>query len=102
VNPPNVTPHYWTAAEMLSLQLDMLAYTDLSAKQPTVVIGAGIPSNWLNQPMSVRGLPMPFGKLDWNWDGQQMQVTISGKPVNVQLGSSFSKGTPLKVEQRER
>ena len=101
VNPPNVTPHYWTAAEMLSLQLDMLAYTDLSTKQPTVVIGAGIPSNWLSQPMSVRGLPMPFGKLDWNWNGQQMQVTISGKPVNVQLGSSFSKGTPLKVEQRE-
>ena len=101
VNPPNVTPHYWTAAEMLLLQLDMLAYTDLSAKQPTVVLGAGIPKDWLNQSMSVRGLPMAFGKLDWSWDGQQMLVTISGKPVNVQLGSIFPKDTLLKVEQKE-
>ena len=49
VKPPYVTPHYWTAAEMLLLQLDMLAYTDLATPEPTVVIGAGIPTQWLKK-----------------------------------------------------
>ncbi|MGA7935842.1 MAG: hypothetical protein WCA35_19985, partial [Kovacikia sp.] len=98
VKPQHVTPHYWTAAEMLLLQLDLLAYTDLSANSPTMVIGAGIPQDWLKQPMSVRGLPMPNGKLDWQWDGQQMRVKIAGDAVNIRLGSMFPAGTPLKVE----
>ena len=99
VKPQHVTPHYWTAAEMLLLQLDMLAYSDLDANQPTVVIGAGIPQNWLNQPMSVGGLPMPNGKLDWQWDGKQMRVKITGDKVNIRLGSVFPTGTPLQVEK---
>jgi hypothetical protein len=41
VNPPHVTPHYWTTAEMLLLQLDMLAYVNQAASEPTLVIGAG-------------------------------------------------------------
>lgn len=98
VKPQHVAPHYWTAAEMLLLQLDMLAYTDMSSNSPTIVIGAGIPQDWLRQTMSVRGLPMPNGKLDWQWDGQQMRVKISGDAVNIRLGSMFPAGTPLKVE----
>ena len=109
VAPPNVTPHYWTSAEMLLMQLDMLAYSDLSADQPTIVIGAGIPQDWLEKPMSVNGLSMPDGKLDWRWDGQKMQVTIASKnagksaskqvdeETKVQLGSVFPAGTPLNV-----
>ncbi|MBW4633864.1 MAG: hypothetical protein KME30_18760 [Iphinoe sp. HA4291-MV1] len=98
VKPPHVTPNYWTASEMLLLQLDMLAYTDLSAKEPTVVIGAGIPAKWLNKPMSVKGLAMANGKLDWNWNGKQMDVKIRGEKVNVRLGAVFPANTPLKVE----
>ncbi|NJR74157.1 MAG: hypothetical protein HC773_11845 [Scytonema sp. CRU_2_7] len=98
VKPPHITPNYWAAAEMLLLQLDMLAYTDLSAKQPTIVIGAGIPAEWLNKPMSVKGLAMANGKLDWNWNGKQMDVKIRGEKVNVRLGGAFPSSTPLKVE----
>ncbi len=107
VTPPNVTPHYWTSAEMLLMQLDMLAYSDLSAEQPTVVIGAGIPQDWLEKPMSVDGLSMPNGRLGWRWDGQKMQVTITREragekagestETKVQLGSVFPAGTPLEV-----
>lgn len=104
VTPPNVTPHYWTSAEMLLMQLDMLAYSDLSADQPTVVIGAGIPQNWLEKSMSVSGLSMPNGRIDWRWDGQKMWVTISGKSsdekTKVQLGSGFPAQTPLDVAYR--
>ncbi|BAT53146.1 hypothetical protein NOS3756_21050 [Nostoc sp. NIES-3756] len=98
VNPPHVTPHYWTAAEMLLLQLDMLAYTDITASEPTIVIGAGIPQTWLNQPMSVQNLPIPNGSLNWQWDGKQMQVKLRGTKVTVNLASTFPKDTPLKVD----
>ncbi len=102
VKPQHVTPHYWTAAEMLLLQLDMLAYTDMSANSPsnlsTTVIGSGIPQDWLKQPMSVSGIPMSNGYLDWQWDGKQMLVKITGEPTNIRLGSAFPAETPLKVE----
>jgi hypothetical protein len=99
VKPPNVTPHYWTAAEMLLLQLDMLAYTDLATEQPTVVIGAGLSPDWLKHPINVGRLLMPNGaKLSWQWDGQQMRVKIIGEKLNVRLGSIFPSGTPISIE----
>lgn len=98
VNPPHVTPHYWTAAEMLLLQLDMLAYTDKAVSEPTVVVGAGIPETWLNQPMRIQGLPMLNGQVDWSWDGKQVYVKIRGEKVNVQLGPLFPFNTPLYIE----
>src|SRR5690606_33940447 len=50
--PPHVTPHYWAAAEMLLLQLAMLAYRD----GDTVVVGAGITPNQLGSELSVEGV----------------------------------------------
>jgi hypothetical protein len=80
----------------------MLAYTDMSANSPsnlsTTVIGSGIPQDWLKQPMSVSGIPMPNGYLDWQWDGKQMLVKITGEPTNIRLGSAFPAEIPLKVE----
>jgi hypothetical protein len=98
VDPPHVTPHYWTAAEMLLLQLDMLAYCDRTNSEPTLVIGAGIPKEWLDKPMKVEGLSMPNGRVDWLWDGKQMRVQIRGSQINVKLGAIFPKNTPLEVE----
>ncbi len=98
VKPPHVTPHYWTAAEMLLLQLDMLAYTDLAAREPTVVIGAGIPTQWLKQPMDIKGLSMPNGQIDWQWNNRQVNVKIRGSKVDVKLGANFPPNTPIKIE----
>ena len=98
VKPPHVTPHYWTAAEMLLLQLDMLAYTDLAAREPTVVIGAGIPTQWFKQPMEVKGLSMPNGQIDWQWNNRQVNVKIRGSKVDVKLGANFPPNTPIKIE----
>jgi hypothetical protein len=83
---------------MLLLQLDMLAYIDESANEPTVVLGAGIPGAWLNKPMGVQGLPIPNGQLDWRWDGKQMYVKIRGSKVKARLGSVFPSGTPVNIE----
>jgi hypothetical protein len=83
---------------MLLLQLDMLAYTDRVATEPTVVIGAGIPKDWLNQSMQVRNLPLSKGQLNWFWDGQRMRVKILGEKVNVRLAPVFPPNTPLDIE----
>jgi hypothetical protein len=97
INPPYVTPHYWTAAEMAMLQLDMLAYLDESASEPTVVIGAGIPREWLDSAMSVRGLLLGVADIDWRWDGKEVHVIMKRGKAKVRLGSAFPSGTRLIV-----
>jgi hypothetical protein len=98
INPPHITPHYWTAAEMLLLQLDMLAYTDRSADKPTIVIGGGIPTEWLKQPMQVDGLFTLAHQVNWQWNGKAMNVQIRGSRVEVKLGAAFPPNTPVQVE----
>ena len=101
VNPPHVTPHYWTAAEILLLQLDMLAYIDRAASDPTLVIGAGIPATWLEQAMKVQRLPILNGQVDWIWDNKQMHIkfrNMRSNKVNVRLGAAFPSNTPLYIE----
>ena len=82
---------------MLLLQLDMLAYIDQSKTTPTLMIGTGIPKEWVNQPMSVKGLLVGSNLVNWVWDGKQMNVQIRGKKMNVQLGESFPKSTPVNI-----
>lgn len=100
VAPPHVTPHYWAAAEMLLLQLDMLAYEDPTAPEPTIVIGGGIPAAWLSQTLRVQGLLLSDGRLDWIWTGKQVRVTLSGqtRPVRIILGPAFPASTPISIE----
>lgn len=98
VNPPHVTPHYWTAAEMLLLQLDMLAYVDENAAEPTLVVGAGIPKAWLDKPMSAFGLHTRLGVVAWRWDRKAMHVEVEGERCTVRLGSAFAADTPVRVE----
>jgi len=100
VQPPHVTPYYWTAAEMVLMQLDMLGYVNPTANSPTLVIGAGIPQEWLNQSFSVKGLAVGRNTVDWTWNGQQMQVWLYGPSMNVQLGSSFPTKARLNVVTR--
>jgi hypothetical protein len=99
LKPRYVTPHYWTGAEMLLLQLDMLAYVDESkGGAPSLVVGAGIPPNWCSHSMSLLGLPTRLGKIDWVWKDGQMEVTVRGPRCAVRLGPSFPSNTPLKVQ----
>ncbi|EKQ68648.1 hypothetical protein OsccyDRAFT_3186 [Leptolyngbyaceae cyanobacterium JSC-12] len=97
VNPPNITPHYRTAAEMALLQLDMLAYVDQAKSIPTLVIGAGVQPQWLSQPLNVKGLAVGGNLVNWNWDGKQLTVQIQGEKIPVQLGSAFPPNVPVNV-----
>jgi hypothetical protein len=100
VRPPHITPHYWTAAEMLLLQLDMLAYEQPISGAP-VVVGAGVPQPWLKKPLRVERLSLRNGRLDWSWDGTEVRVRTSWTlaPSRVRLGAAFPANTPLKVER---
>ncbi len=94
IKPQNVTPHCWTAAEALALQLDMLAFIDESGSQPLLVIGEGIKKEWLTQPMKIEGLRVHGNIVNWNWDGKKLNVQIKGKKMMVMAGTAF----PTKVK----
>jgi len=98
VDPPHVTPHYWTAAEMLLLQLDMLTMLDESTATPTILIGAGVPKHWLEESMSVEGMQTRLGRVDWKWARGKMTVRLRGFEAPVKLGTNFDADTPLKVK----
>jgi hypothetical protein len=98
-NPPYVTPHYWTAGEMLALQVDMLAYVDQSTSEPALVIGGGVPASWLAKPMSVRGLPTSLGQISWKWKDNVMTVAFHDEPAKVCLGAAFPADTAVRTQQ---
>ena len=97
VKPPYVTPHYWTAGEMLAMQADMLAYVDESQSEPVLVIGGGVPPSWVGQPMRVAGGPTSAGVVDWSWKAGKAQVTVHGRRIKVRLGPAFGPSAPLEL-----
>jgi hypothetical protein len=97
VKPPHVTPDNWAGCEMLMLQADMMAYSDSTAKEPTLVIGGGIPAEWMSRPMSVRAISTDLGVLDWVWRDNQMKVVLHGKRCAVRLGPNFNSKATLRL-----
>jgi len=97
VTPAHVTPHYWTAAEILLLQLDMLACLDEAGPAPVLRVGLGLREAWLDEPMSVKGLPTRLGRVDWQWSNHRMTVKTHGFKGPVKLGPAFPPDTVLRV-----
>jgi hypothetical protein len=98
VNPPYVSPHYGTAAEVALLQLAMLAFVDESNLQPQLVVGAGVPNAWLPERMSVTGLRTRLGQVSWDWDGRRLRIRAPGfPPGSVRASGAFAQGTPLEI-----
>ena len=98
VAPASSQPHYWTSAEVLLLQLDMLAHVDASGDEPAIIIGAGVPEAWLDSALSVRGLPTRAGMVDWTWKEGLLKVSIEGQKCVVRQGKAFPAGTRLVVQ----
>ncbi len=95
--PKTVTPHHWTTAEMLLLQLDMLARAESNEAEPTLVIGDGLPKEWLAHPLAVRGLHVAGRTVDWSWANGRLAATIRGAPVRVRPGAPFPRSTRVQV-----
>ena len=103
LKPKYVTPHYWTASEMTLLQLDMLVYVDESKDEYQLVLGAGIPPEWLSSPMSVKEFRTKAGTVTWEYKDNSMKVILkgAGKKYAIVAGASFQKaGTKVQVSYR--
>jgi hypothetical protein len=98
VAPHGVTPHYWSAAELLLLQLAMLAETRGEPGAEQLVIGGGIPTDWLSRDLAFSGIGTARGFVDWTWDGEQVSVTVRGAEMPVELGPSFPSSARLNVK----
>jgi hypothetical protein len=103
VKPPHVTPHYWTAAEMALLQTEMLAHEWPGAGgggcgDREIVVGAGVPGEWLSARIDVGGLSLSCGRLDWRWDGTAVTATWRGGPRGrLRLGPAFPPAAEIRV-----
>lgn len=100
LQPKYVTPHYWTASEMTLLQLDMLVYVNESKPDFELVIGAGVPAEWLTKYMSVKNYRTKTGMVSWEYKNNTLNVTVKGavKKYAVRAGVNFEKaGTKLNV-----
>ena len=97
VNPPHVTPHYWTAAEMALLQLSMLVAVDESTDQPRLVIGLGLRPEWMNQRLRVRNLQTRLGVVDWEWRRGRLTVRHDGPEAEIVPGPAFPSDLDLRV-----
>jgi len=84
--PPHVSPQYRASAEMVLTQLAMLAHVDGGV----LVIGAGIPSSWLERPLDVRGLVTQAGPVSWSWDGQRLAVKTCDRNIAVRGGGALA------------
>lgn len=99
VKPKCVTPHCWTAAEALALQLDMLAFIDESGNEPVLVIGEGIKKEWITKPMKIEGLRLQGNLVNWRWDENKLTVQLKGKKLKVVAGPAFPAKTKIIVNQ---
>jgi hypothetical protein len=70
---PHVTPHGWTAAEFLLLLRDCLLR---ETPDGALVVGSGIPAEWLSQSFSFTGMPSWFGLVDVAWDADDQELTV--------------------------
>lgn len=74
-------PHTWVGSDFIRSLLDMFAF-DRESDQ-SLVIGAGIPEEWLSAPqgVSIRGLHTHCGELSIQWSGTDRgaRVSITGR-----------------------
>ncbi len=98
LKPKYVTPHYWTASELLLLQIDMLAYFDESGNQPELVIGAGILPAWLGKKMSLENYRTKYGTISWFYNQNTLKVIIHEARAEFKVRPGVSFGKDIKLE----
>ena len=78
-------PHTWVGSDFIRSALDFFAYEE--EREQTLVIGAGIAPEWLENGVRVRGLSTHYGVLDYSMlpEGDGVRVKVSGT-VSVPRG----------------
>jgi hypothetical protein len=84
---------------MLLLQLGMLAEVRAEGATEELVIGAGVPSQWLSRNLSFKGIGTSVGAIDWTWNGTDVSVTLPGpSSLPVRLGKSFPASARIEIK----
>jgi hypothetical protein len=96
VRPKYVTPHYWTAAEVLLLQFEMLAMTDPDNTE-SVILGAGISPDWIQAPFEAHNVGTGEYRVSFKWDGRSVTAMITGGRPAVRLGPAFPVSASINV-----
>ena len=98
IKPENVTPSYWSAAEALLLEMDMLAYVDESKPQKPLVIGAGVPASWLSKPLNSGVIYTAYGPVRWKWADDVLNIETRDNNVPVELGPTFHDAKIVRIK----
>ena len=94
---PHVTPHGWTAAELFLLLRDCLVRETPAGE---LVVGSGVPIEWMSSSFSVRGLPSHFGAIDIHYDATSQQVSVLTDREPSAVRSELPSPVNLTVSQR--
>ncbi len=95
-----IVPHYWTAAELVLLELDMLAFEDERTTPPTIVVGAGLERAWIEAgSVNFSGLRTRSGLVSLSTEGGAMHVHVAARtPVRV-VASPHLHGVRVEITQ---
>jgi hypothetical protein len=77
-------PHLWVGSDFARSFIDMLAYERES--DDALVLGAGIPSSWLDRGVRVRGLRTIYGPLNFSARRNGKRILVSTSGVRVPRG----------------
>jgi len=69
-----VTPHGWSAAEMLALLRDCLVRED---EKGNIILGSGVPVEWMNEEFSIDQFPTYYGEVSYRYDPKSRSVFVS-------------------------
>ena len=73
-------PHTWVGSDSIRSFLDLLAYERDSDQ--ALVLAAGVPEEWIREGVSVKGMPTPWGLLDYS-------LTREGDSVRLRVGGGL-------------
>jgi hypothetical protein len=77
----------------------MLAEVRGEGPAQELVIGAGVPPQWLSRDLSFKGIGTPAGIVDWTWNGADVSVTLSApSSLPVRLGRSFPASARIEIK----
>jgi hypothetical protein len=71
-------PHTWVGSDFIRSFLDLLAYERDSDQ--ALVLAAGVPDEWIREGVSVKGMPTPWGLLDFSLmkEGNSVRLRVGG------------------------
>ncbi|HEY3571189.1 MAG TPA: coagulation factor 5/8 type domain-containing protein [Thermoanaerobaculia bacterium] len=71
-------PHTWVGSDFIRSFLDFLAYERDSDQ--ALVLAAGVPEEWIREGVSVKGMPTPWGLLDFSLkaEGDSVRLRVGG------------------------